>query len=252
MRDTLVLCYHGVSDDWASQLSVRPEELERQLAWLLRRGYSGSTFTEAVERAPSDRALAVTFDDSFRSVIELARPVLRELGLPGTVFVPTAFAGEDRPMEWSGIGNWLGGAHERELLPMSWEELGELAEEGWEIGSHTRTHPRLPTLDAPALRDELAESRAECEARLGTCRSIAYPYGDYSERVVEATAAAGYAVAGAMAGRAPDPGPLAWPRVPIFLADGDARFRLKVSPSTRWLRTTPVWRARLAMRREPS
>ena len=34
---------------------------------------------------------------------------------------------------------------------MSWEELGELVEEGWEIGSHTRTHPRLPTLDAPAL-----------------------------------------------------------------------------------------------------
>ena len=44
---------------------------------------------------------------------------------------------------------WLDSPHAGELTPMSWDELGELSELGWELGSHTRTHPRL--------RRELAE-----------------------------------------------------------------------------------------------
>ena len=87
--------------------------------------------------------LAVTFDDAYRSVIELAFPILSRLGLVGTVFVPTRFAGGEEPMSWPGIDQWVGGPHERELVPMSWEELGRLAEAGWEIGSPHVSHPRL-------------------------------------------------------------------------------------------------------------
>ena len=77
---------------------------------------------------------------------------------------------------------------------MSWDELGELASEGWEIGSHTRTHPRLPRLDGDALREELARiaGRVLQEGPCGRCRSIAYPYGDCSATVVRAAREAGY------------------------------------------------------------
>lgn len=93
---------------------------------------------------PAKKTLAITFDDCFCSVLEIAFPILERMDLPGTVFVPTAFAGRPRPMSWGGnIDCWLGGPHEHELLPMSWEELGALARSGWEIGSHTRSHPRL-------------------------------------------------------------------------------------------------------------
>lgn len=249
VSDTLILCYHAVSDGWPSELSVTPAALERQLAILLGRGYRGVTFTEAVEDAPRERTMSVTFDDSFRSVIELARPVLRELGVPGTVFVPTSFVGSERPMQWSGITTWLDGPNESELIPMSWDELGELASEGWEIGSHTRTHPRLPRLDGDALREELAGSRAELEEGLGgRCRSIAYPYGDCSATVVRAAREAGYVGGGAMAGRVEEAGALEWPRVPIFLRDDERRYRLKVARPMRWLRSTALWRARLRRR----
>ena len=50
-------------------------------------------------------------------------------------------------MAWPGIDQWLGGPHEAELMPMSWDELRRLAEAGWEIGSHSRTHPMLTQLD---------------------------------------------------------------------------------------------------------
>ena len=56
--DTLVLCYHGVSEDWPSALAVTPEALERQLGFLVDRGYRGVTFREAV-RGVEGKALAI-------------------------------------------------------------------------------------------------------------------------------------------------------------------------------------------------
>lgn len=249
MRDVLALCYHAVSEHWSAGFAIRPESLRRQLSDLVDHGYEGATFYDAVVGAGREKALVVTFDDSFRSVFELAAPILGELNLPGTVFVPTAYVGTERPMSWPGIDNWVGGPHERELLPMSWDELGELAGRGWEIGSHTRTHPRLPGLDQAGLTEELEGSRQQCEQHLGApCRSIAYPYGDWSPAVVDATQAAGYGAAGAMAGRVRTPSSLLWPRIGIYRNDSGARFRLKVSHAMR-RRTSRAWRARYFVRR---
>ena len=50
--------------------------------------------------------LAVTFDDAYRSVGELAVPVLAELGVPATVFAPTAFVGDPEPRGWEGTDEW--------------------------------------------------------------------------------------------------------------------------------------------------
>jgi len=233
-----VICYHAVSPGWDADLSVRPEALERQLALLSGRGYRGATFSRAVTEPPARRTVAVTFDDAYRSVIELARPILEEFGFPGSVYVPTAFAGSEQPMSWPGIDAWKGTEHERELVPMSWDELSELANAGWEIGSHTRTHPHLTELDDEQLRAELSESRAECEDELGLpCDTIAYPYGDVNERVVTAARAAGYRQAAALPGRWHRARPLEWPRVGVYQGDAPWRFRLKVSPLGRRART---------------
>jgi peptidoglycan/xylan/chitin deacetylase (PgdA/CDA1 family) len=247
MNDALVLCYHAVSETWPAKLAVTPGRLEVQLGLLVRRGYRGATFTEAVTSPANGRVLAVTFDDGFRSVLEYAFPILSRLGLPGTVFVPTAFPG-DAAMAWPGIDEWLGGQHASELTPMSWEELRLLADAGWEIASHTRSHPRLPELDDRRLADELEGSRQDCEERLGrACRSLAYPYGDVDARVVRAAEAAGYRAAGpglrgaAVLRGCGLPVRLGWPRVGVYLNDTPSRFRLKVRPELRRLRTSWMW-----------
>lgn len=232
----MVLCHHAVSRTWPAALSVTPERLEQQLESLVRRGYRGCTFSEALSQPPGPRTLVVTFDDAYRSVLTLGLPILDRLGLPGTVFVPTAFAGHDQPMAWPGIDEWVGGPHERELLPLRWEELRSLHDSGWEIGSHTATHPRLPELDHAALGSELRGSKAACEERLGVpCRSIAYPYGDVDARVAEAAKKAGYECGAALPRRFHTPRPLEWPRVGVYHADTPLRFRLKASRlARRW------------------
>jgi peptidoglycan/xylan/chitin deacetylase (PgdA/CDA1 family) len=249
VTDGIVLCYHALSQSWDADLSTTPERFERQLRLLHGRGYRGVSFDDAV-RAPHERTVAVTFDDAYRSVLELARPILDRLGWPATVFAPTAGVDSGGPLSWPGIDQWLGGPHERELLPMSWRQLRELAAAGWQIGSHTVTHPHLTTLDDDALEHELARSKADCEQHLDApCTSLAYPYGDVDPRAIDATARAGYATAAALPRRLGASHPLDWPRIGVYFGDDDRRFRLKVSPSVRRLRCSPLWRAFDAPRR---
>ena len=230
-----MLCYHAVSDRWTSPLAVTTEMLRRQLEVLVRRGYRGATFEQAVAAPPAARTLAVTFDDGYRSMLSHALPVLQGLGLPGTVFVPTDFVGSREPMRWPGIEHWVGGPFEEELVPLSWEELGSLQAAGWEIGSHTRSHPRLSQLADRDLERELVDSRRACEARLGACHTIALPYGDGDDRVVAAAGAAGYRAVAGLPGRGM-PAPAGWPRVGVYPVDRPARFAVKVSRPVRRLR----------------
>ena len=165
MPDVLVLCYHAVSERFPAPLSVTPEAFERQLELLARAGYRGATFAEAVRplrrrrrwRSPSTTPTCRSWSSASRCSTRSAsrRPCTRR---PPTSTRPSVRC--RGPASTTGIG----GEHERELLPMSWDQLGGLAEAGWEIGSHTRTHPHLTTLDDDTLRDELAESRATVEA----------------------------------------------------------------------------------------
>lgn len=243
MNDKLLICYHGISERWPSRLAVRPGRLEEQLWLLTKRGYQARTFLDTVAASDPGRYLAVTFDDGYRSVFELAFPVLRAAGMPGTVFVPSALMGMEEPMAWPGVDQWLHTPHAGELAGMSWDQLGELADAGWEIGSHTRLHARLPELGDDALAEELSVSRQECEMRLGRpCLTIAYPYGSADGRVVAAAEAAGYVAGACPMLRLPEPSRLHWPRVMIYRKDDRRRFRAKLSPAVRRLYVSPAWR----------
>jgi peptidoglycan/xylan/chitin deacetylase (PgdA/CDA1 family) len=207
------------------------------------------TFTDAVRSPPAGRVIAVTFDDAYRSVFELARPILDRFAMPASVFAPTDYIEAEDPLCWPGTERWRGGPHERELTPMSWTELRALGDGGWEIGSHTGSHPRLTQLEDAALEDELARSKAACEAHLtATCTSLAYPYGDVDGRVVAAAARAGYRAAAAMPSHLRSHDPLCWPRVGVYQADGGLRFRLKVSPALLRLRRSAAWERLEAVR----
>ena len=244
MSDVLVLCYHAVSESWPAPLSVTPDQLEQQLSLLHRRGFRGVPLSEALGGPQGDRVVAVTFDDAYRSVSELARPILDRIGMRGSVYVPTAWAGRPGPMSWPGIDQWVGGPHEAELTCMGWDELRSLADEGWEIGSHTRSHPRLPEVDDDRLDGELAGSRADCETAMGrACDTLAYPYGAVDDRVVGAASRAGYHYAVTLPRGLHVPTALHWPRVGVYHADFGWRFRLKVSPAVRRLRHSSAWGA---------
>lgn len=220
--DRLVLCYHAVSDSARSKLTVPSAALRRQLSTLLARGYEAVTFQQAVGGSARSRKLAVTFDDAEPNVLALALPVLAELGLPGTVFVPVAQVGG---------------------VAMSWDDLSALAAAGWEIGSHTLSHPRLPGLDEASLERELRGSREAIENALGRpCRSIAYPYGEVDARVRAAAARAGFSAGCTTDGMVRVGDPLLCLRVGVDGRDSLFTFRVKTSRAGRAFRASALGR----------
>ena len=159
--------------------------------------------------------------------------------------MPTAHVDAQTPLAWKGTDQWLAGPHAAELTPLSWDELGALAQAGWEVGSHTCSHPHLTQTDDAQLAAELRDSRSRCEHALGTtCRSIAYPYGDVDDRVVAAAGAAGYSAGAALPRFPHPPGTLEHPRVGVYHGDDLNRFRLKTSRVVRRLRRKSLAAAR--------
>jgi peptidoglycan/xylan/chitin deacetylase (PgdA/CDA1 family) len=235
----IVLCYHAVSRDWRSSMSISPAQLEWQVSSLLRRGYVPATFSDAAVGSPGEPSFAVTFDDAFASVRRLALPILERLGVSATVFATTRFADRGGPVRWHGLEPWADGEHAAELEAMRWDDLADLRRRGWEIGSHTVSHPRLPALGDRELRAELEASRERCERMLGApCTAIAYPYGDVDARTAAAASAAGYRAGAALGSppvRAGDP--LVVPRIGIGHRDRRWRFAVKSAPAILTLRT---------------
>jgi peptidoglycan/xylan/chitin deacetylase (PgdA/CDA1 family) len=61
-----------------------------------------------------------------------------------------------------------------------WDDLRQMSDDGFEIGSHTRTHRRLSEISGhpSLLRDEIEGSAKQIEDRLGVrCDYISWPYG---------------------------------------------------------------------------
>lgn len=217
-----VAMYHSVGDcsDDPYRITVTPERLGRQLAWLRQRGLRGVPVAEllaARARGGGQDLIGLTFDDGYADFVTHALPLLRRWGCRATVFVLPGRLGGDNA--WDPLGP------RKPLLTA--DGIRRVAAEGMEIGSHGLTHVDLTRADDLALKAELVESRALLEELTGVrVDGFCYPYGTVDARVVAAVREAGYAYACAI-----DPGPLtgvhALPRVHVGQEDTSWRLHLK-------------------------
>jgi peptidoglycan/xylan/chitin deacetylase (PgdA/CDA1 family) len=239
----VVLCYHAISSSWKTSLAVPIDRFEVQLRRFAARGYVGLTFEEAERRRQAGtlplKTLVVTFDDAFASIATV-RPVLRTLGYPASVFVVGDFLESPRPLEWPGIEHWKETEHHSELRALSEPELLELQAEGWEIASHTMSHPSLPDLGDDECLRELVRSRQLIAERFGACSSVAYPYGRADARVASIAARAGYAGGCSLTYSHVVDEPLRRPRVAVSGTDLGPREWAKMAPMTLRLRRSPL------------
>jgi peptidoglycan/xylan/chitin deacetylase (PgdA/CDA1 family) len=94
----LILCYHWLSyrdEHQADPTYITPAFFRRRLERLRDGGYNVLPLAEALDRVESGtlppRSVAITFDDGTRDFAELAVPLLREFGMPATVYVTTYY-----------------------------------------------------------------------------------------------------------------------------------------------------------------
>lgn len=235
----LIIAYHAVSASWPSPLAVSGAVLASQLTALKARGYLGFTLSDWERRRREGRlpkrSVVITFDDGYKSTLA-AREALRAVGYPATVFPVLQFLESGERLRWPGIEQWIDSPHAAELEPLSWTDLELLREEGWEVGSHTVGHPDLTSLSAERLADELSTSRREIARRLGSCDSIAYPYGLANEEVAAATERAGYLTGCTLTRYHDRDTPFLRARVGLYPRDHGLRLRAKLSPALDLLR----------------
>ena len=248
--DIAILCYHAVSADWPNVAAIGPDTLDRQVRHLLKRGYRPRTLSQAFAPGAEGRSLVVTFDDAFRSVLQRGLPVLERLRTPATLFVPTDFAAEAAPMTWSTLAQWQGSRYEEELYCMSWEEVRQLTTAGWEVGSHTCSHPKLTEVGVERAAFELERSRSACEEALQRpCLTFAYPYGAHDDEIVGLTRAAGYELAVTLGARLFEPrirdDRLRLSREGLYGGSRWAQFLVATSPMLARLRASRGFRALL-------
>jgi peptidoglycan/xylan/chitin deacetylase (PgdA/CDA1 family) len=102
----LILCYHGISledeHQWRPALYISPQNLERRLEILRKQKYAVLPLGEGVERLYRNdlppRAVALTFDDGTYDFFRQAHPLLKQFGLPVTVYLTTYYSALQRPV----------------------------------------------------------------------------------------------------------------------------------------------------------
>lgn len=194
-----MLAYHSVNrvarEHDPRSLVVSPSRFRLQVESLLARGYDFVKVTDFAERlrtsGPPAGVCAVTFDDG--SADSLLIDILRDLDVPGTLFICPGLLGQPHP--------WL--RRESGVRLMSADDVREVARLPLvEIGSHTNTHADLSAATEDEAYRELSSSRQALEDLLNLrVTSLAYPFCHYSAACPRAAQRAGYTCAVTCEGR---------------------------------------------------
>lgn len=185
-QDIVILMYHRVSGDVPVEIDLRYEAFQRQMNWLAEQGRVFSldealAMLEGRLNLPNERpGFVITFDDAYHDFYTHAFPLLRDLNLPATLYVPSGFIDQpDQPPVSVRIEEIA------RLQPLTWDMLAELmASPLITLGAHTHRHLELPGFSDVVVVDECERCDDLLLRRLGIRVShFAYPRGVWDQRV---------------------------------------------------------------------
>jgi peptidoglycan/xylan/chitin deacetylase (PgdA/CDA1 family) len=182
-----ILTYHRFAEDCYSPLCMPASTFERQMRYLKENGYHVITAEELSDfleyrRGLPRKSVLITMDDGYRSVYNIAYPILQKYGYKATVYVYTSFVGVSK-------------------MAITWNQLKEMKANGFSIGSHTINHSDLTQPKAgeteqahlARVKEELYGSKRIIDRKLGQdTHFLAYPFGFYDQRSIQIARQAGY------------------------------------------------------------
>ena len=169
MKNTYrIIYYHEVVKDGEGYSYQKTDEsrFAMQMRYLKDKGYNTVTFPQ-LENEFEGNTIIVSFDDGFRSVYENAAPIMREYGIPGSVYLPTALIGNDKEY-------------------MDWDMIKSLTKQGFSFQAHTHNHCDMRRLSDTDLKKEILLNNQIIEEKTGE-KPIAFcfPYGVYDRHSVD-------------------------------------------------------------------
>ena len=188
-----IILYHRIDiSPIDSRYYVTPEKFEEQMKLLHDWGYTSITaamlieaITKGAELPP--RPFLLTIDDGNLDNYTNAFPIMQKYGFTGVLYL---------------VGNYIGAKDY-----MTVDQILEMHNAGWEVGSHSMNHLDLTKLEPDAMRYEIVESRETLEEELGVpVLTFAYPFGLFNDAAVDYIKFAGYIGAMGASGYSPSQG----------------------------------------------
>lgn len=184
-----ILCYHRFAENCKSSLCMPSHIFDRQMKYLKKNGYRVINFKELLEfleyrKGIPNKSVIISIDDGYRSIYDIAYPILQKYGFKATLFIYTDFINASRNA-------------------LTWNQLSEMKANGFEIGSHTIYHSDLTRLkegeNLKAYRNriekELRGSKLIIDKKLAqNTICIAFPYGRYNQNLLKACERFGYRI----------------------------------------------------------
>jgi peptidoglycan/xylan/chitin deacetylase (PgdA/CDA1 family) len=184
-----ILVYHNLGPQPKGRMLLAASKFDEQMRYLKDQGYrvinlrEFRQFIEGKRQLPQ-RSVVLSFDDGYKSFREYAEPILKELGFTATLFVYTDYVGAGRNA-------------------VSWKDLRELKEAGFDIEAHSKTHSDLRRKQGESEADYAARIRSELQLPQNLFRqnlgepvqTIAYPYGAWDEDLLKHLGQYGYLTA---------------------------------------------------------
>jgi peptidoglycan/xylan/chitin deacetylase (PgdA/CDA1 family) len=184
-----ILVYHRFGPVVADSMTIRTSTFRWQLEYLREHGYqviplrSWIAWRLNAAPVPPARSVVITADDGHQSVFTDMLPLVREFGVPVTLFIyPSAISNA--------------------TYAMTWEQLRTLSTTGlFDIQSHSYWHPNFATEKRRLLPagyrafalTQLTRSKAVLGQRVGVnVDLIAWPFGVYDQELLQIAADAGY------------------------------------------------------------
>lgn len=164
--------YHEIDNDLKTRYSVSESQIREHLK-LIREQYFTVVTTNDLETSNNGKLLNLSFDDGADSDYKIVMPILEGLNFKATFFITTGYIGKSGYMDW--------------------EQVKVLKKRGFDVQSHTHSHPLLGTLNKEKIKEELKTSKEIIEDKLGVeVRAVSLPGGSFNKAVLETAFNYGY------------------------------------------------------------
>ena len=177
-----ILCYHSINDSVNYEADALPPEYFKDHLQYLIENYTPISLEKAVDyidgKYPEIKnPVVITFDDGYKDNYDIAFPLLKEFGVPVTIFVVTGF-----------INKKLKLINDSDFDALTWDQIREMDRHDLvDIGAHTDTHPILSEIKDAEIVKEIVESKKILENELSRKIGLfAYPNGQLSDIPVSA------------------------------------------------------------------
>ncbi|HVY56131.1 MAG TPA: polysaccharide deacetylase family protein [Thermodesulfobacteriota bacterium] len=188
-----ILMYHQISDDVHPRYrdyTATVKAFRAQMKVLKLLNYESISFDKLLEckegKAKLPRKpIIITFDDALEDAIDNSVPILKDFGFTAMYYVTTGYVGTR--------SNWMIPEVNIVFQVAPWPKIKNLCSMGFELGSHSVTHPHLNEVTAEECLREMTESRRTLEETLGReVRHMAYPHGAFNKTVRGLAYTSGY------------------------------------------------------------